>query len=376
MKDDYVLLAVTGMSPQVVTETLFALYKQGRCMPKKIKIITTKIGKQQIWLRLGVAKQGQTYTVLQKFFSDYSLPVVDFNENDIWVVEDGLGIAMNDVVSDTDHQLMADFIVEKVRELTIDNTVSLHASLAGGRKTMTFFLGYALSLFGREHDELSHVLVTDEFEGLNDFYYPTPTTEVVESKNKTPLDASRAQVQLSLIPFVRMREDTPLDIINKQQSYSSLIKSINDSKKPPFLKIRCEDRTIVCNDLIIRLQPVLFYFYLWLVEYYCEYDDALVCPLEDGEVEYSSDFLNVYARYNDEVKVESLVDKNFKNGMTKTFFNQKKSKIKNAINSQMNSSLAKYFIIDDVSTLLPLEKQKHQKQFAVNIPSNRIIINS
>lgn len=37
---------------------------------------------------------------------------------------------------------------------------------------MGFFVGYALSLFGRAQDRLSHVLVSDPFESLTDFYYP------------------------------------------------------------------------------------------------------------------------------------------------------------------------------------------------------------
>ena len=38
-----VLLIVTGASPQVLTETLFALYQQGKPMPEEIFVITTKI---------------------------------------------------------------------------------------------------------------------------------------------------------------------------------------------------------------------------------------------------------------------------------------------------------------------------------------------
>ena len=47
---DYNLLAVTGMSPQVITETLYALHQQGRSMPENIYIITTAIGKKQALL--------------------------------------------------------------------------------------------------------------------------------------------------------------------------------------------------------------------------------------------------------------------------------------------------------------------------------------
>jgi CRISPR-associated protein (TIGR02584 family) len=41
---------------------------------------------------------------------------------------------------------------------TADPQASLHVSIAGERKTMGFYVGYALSLFGRTQGRLSHVL--------------------------------------------------------------------------------------------------------------------------------------------------------------------------------------------------------------------------
>jgi CRISPR-associated protein (TIGR02584 family) len=51
--------------------------------------------------------------------------------------------------------------------------VSLHVSIAGGRKTMGFYAGYALSLYGRAQDRMSHVLVDEKFEKGINFYYPS-----------------------------------------------------------------------------------------------------------------------------------------------------------------------------------------------------------
>ncbi|MBW2021016.1 MAG: TIGR02584 family CRISPR-associated protein, partial [Deltaproteobacteria bacterium] len=42
-----ILLAVTGLSPQVITETLFALHQQNRTVDA-IHIITTRQGKEKI----------------------------------------------------------------------------------------------------------------------------------------------------------------------------------------------------------------------------------------------------------------------------------------------------------------------------------------
>lgn len=66
--------------------------------------------------------------------------------------------------------MAADAIVELVRRCTQDDQTALHVSIAGGRKTMGFFMGYALSLYGRPQDRLSHVLVSAPFESNHDFY--------------------------------------------------------------------------------------------------------------------------------------------------------------------------------------------------------------
>ena len=42
-----ILLAVCGLSPQVITETLFALHQTGRTVDA-IHIITTQLGKERI----------------------------------------------------------------------------------------------------------------------------------------------------------------------------------------------------------------------------------------------------------------------------------------------------------------------------------------
>ncbi len=71
---------------------------------------------------------------------------------------------------EADNAAVADFITEEVREITADPNASLHVSIAGGRKTMGFYVGYALSLFGRAQDRLSHVLVPPAFESPRRFF--------------------------------------------------------------------------------------------------------------------------------------------------------------------------------------------------------------
>ena len=128
----------------------------------------------------GLFKQGH----LAKLIADYKLPNIKLPDENIWLIEDDNGQPINDAKSEIEQTYMADFITRKVFELTNKNDISIHASIAGGRKTMAFYLGYAMSLLGREQDSLSHVFVNDEFEFVRDFYYPTPQLLKVKMVNR------------------------------------------------------------------------------------------------------------------------------------------------------------------------------------------------
>jgi CRISPR-associated protein (TIGR02584 family) len=165
-----VLLAVTGLSPQIVTETVYALALRRRpaFIPTEICLITTFKGGENARLSLLSEDPGWFHRLRR----DFSLPEILFDESCIHVITGQDGNPLEDIASEADNVAVADFITERVRALTADPEVSLHVSIAGGRKTMGFYVGYVLSLFGRAQDRLSHVLVTAPFESRPDFYYP------------------------------------------------------------------------------------------------------------------------------------------------------------------------------------------------------------
>ena len=134
-----ILLAVTGLSPQVVTETLFGIVKADIEWPDEIQIITTKRGKEQARLGLIVDGAGKQ-SLLEKFCHDYKKTPPVLTEDTIFVVPDASGGEVDDARTFEDQEALADFIVSHVARLCADPNMQLHASLAGGRKTMTFFL--------------------------------------------------------------------------------------------------------------------------------------------------------------------------------------------------------------------------------------------
>lgn len=288
----YHLVAVTGMSPQVITETLYAMNRDGDAWPDRLTIITTAKGRDTVWK--GLHTDGH----LAALCHELGRPELSFTLDDIKVVPGADGRLVEDARSRDDHEAMANFITDRIRELTADDQVRLHASIAGGRKTMTFYLGYAMSLFGRHEDKLTHVLVSEPYENRPDFFYPTRESRLLAPrKDETkPVDARDAEVILADIPFVRQRNQLPRVMREKLGSgfsYRRLMNLINLADIPE--KIRLEfhtgKQTLVVKDartdqagqaLVsaeVKFSNVLNWaFFLMLAEAAVENDDSYTRP--------------------------------------------------------------------------------------------------
>ena len=230
-----ILLAVSGLTPQVVTETLYALAvsAEERFIPTEIHLVSTQEGANRAKLLLLSKSPGWFY----RLCAEYGLRGIEFPEQNIHVVSGRDEGPMTDIRSAEDNQRAADFITEQVRMLTSDPESALHVSLAGGRKTMGFYAGYALSLFGRSQDRLSHVLAPEEYEFASEFFYPTQTRRVIEGKERRPLDTSAAKLMLADIPFVRMRHGLPGPLLDGASSYSVVVSAATETIGPPELVI-------------------------------------------------------------------------------------------------------------------------------------------
>jgi CRISPR-associated protein (TIGR02584 family) len=167
-----VLLAVTGLTPQVVTETLYALavWSEPKFIPTEVHLVTTLEGAERA--RLGLLHERTGW--FHRLRGEYGLPEIRFDMQTIHVLSDAAGTPLADIRVPADNERAADLITELVRRITDDPASALHVSIAGGRKTMGFYAGYALSLFGRPQDRLSHVLVSPPYESHPAFFYPTP----------------------------------------------------------------------------------------------------------------------------------------------------------------------------------------------------------
>lgn len=270
----HILLAVTGMSPAVITETLWALRQQaGKVWPEEVHIITTLKGRQ--------AMLEGTPAALEALVKEWKTPPLKFNPDFVYVVPDAEGHAVDDALTKEDQEALGDFIVSKVAALTSNDNLTIHASIAGGRKTMTYYLGYAMSLFGRPRDELSHVLVTDpRVEGNPAFFYPAFESRILPKRNASDpdIDAKNVDVILVDIPFVRQREIMPsktLELLNQSKMrFRDMVNLINlgNARERIQLTFRDAGCQVIVSDRLgtiratVTLVPMRYAFYKLMAE--------------------------------------------------------------------------------------------------------------
>ena len=287
----HILLATTGASPQVLTETLYAIHKSGRPFPEEVFVITTLNAKTA--LMNGLFRDGH----LQALKDEYQLPDFIFDEDHIWLMEDDAGNYLDDAKSIDDQTFMADFITRKVYELTQNKNVAIHASLAGGRKTMAFYFGYSMSLFGREQDVLSHVFVDDDFEFVRDFWYPNKSSRWVTGKHGNgEVDTSKAIVTLAEIPFVRMRNSIDPGLIASMAklSFSQTVGMLNASQRDDMpVTINRTSKLISVVGVDIKLTAKEMAFYLWLLNKGIQ--GLKVDRYFDDDTTHSKNFLRFYS---------------------------------------------------------------------------------
>jgi CRISPR-associated protein (TIGR02584 family) len=245
-----ILLAVTGLSPQIITETLYALAVDRRLwVPTEIRIITTRQGAEKAQRSLLSDDPGWFH----RLRTDYRLPEIAFGVDDIRVIAGPDGRPLDDILAESDNAAVADFITEELRALTADPQASLHVSIAGGRKTMGFYLGYALSLFGREQDRLSHVLVPSSLESRPDFFYPRPADK-------------EARVHLGPIPFVRLRDGLTDRLLEGRARFSDAVVEAQKALAPLALHLDPATLTVTAGGESFTLKPAQFALYWMMAE--------------------------------------------------------------------------------------------------------------
>lgn len=260
-----IVIASLGLAPQVLTETLYCLgAATPSFVPTEIHVVTTLEGRHRAILTL-LDESSATLAALE---ADHALPGLRaaLTPDSIHVIAGADGAPLDDIDSETDNAAAADLMVSLVRGFTADPAAALHVSIAGGRKTMGFLLGYALSLFGRAQDRLSHVLVSEPFQTHPQFFFPPRVPRVLLDRNQRPVSTADARLTLAEIPVVRLREGLPRGLLASERSYSQLVGEAQGAIGQPELVVDHGSCALVCGGTRVALPPVTFAFAAWLAE--------------------------------------------------------------------------------------------------------------
>lgn len=231
MPQEIILLAVTGMSPAIITETIWALaHEEPAQIPHRVIAVTTSRGRDQIQKHLfQPTEQLADTTPWQALRDTLSAVGHDLDDrlrfgttgDDIRVITTtdpatGTSTELPDLQTPADNNAAADYILEQVRAIVENQDTQLIASLAGGRKTMGALLYACMNLIARSEDRLTHVLVNPPYDTLPHFWFPhQPGQDINHPHLDTVHPASDARLQLADVPFVPLR-----NLFHKQLGHS------------------------------------------------------------------------------------------------------------------------------------------------------------
>ena len=369
-----ILLLVTGGTPQIITETIWALacdpQHNEQWVPDEVHIISTRYGLNEVKNKLlGKDK------ILTRMKNEYAqIANLRLEDNFLHCFTDQDGNELEDLRTPEENEFAANLICEKIRYFSSDEKVSLHVSIAGGRKTMGFYAGYALSLYGRAQDRMSHVLVDEKFEKGINFYYPSKNENdfIIDRENKTIGLSKDAQVWLAQIPFVRLKEAVKdKHQLKGEDSFSTVVHKINESFNDVKLKILVHSREVLINDkfVIKNLAPREFAMLHWFADLRKKGFDGIVAPtkkinskdIPPQEAKYIAQLSEQFKQYYEEFKNTEDIQLD----VDKQFFESVKSLLNTALLGHLGLELAEK---------ISLTQNKKGQPFYLNVKPENIEI--
>lgn len=243
------LIAVSGISPAILTETLWALAcETPAIVPDNIVVITTSKGerdienslltKQKSWGNKTVWETLRS-SILNKTKLAQKSKKLQLSVRVIELPDETRGVRQKaaDLRTREHNDEAADFIIQTLAPYADAEDQRVIASIAGGRKTMGALLYAAMSLLGKETDRVTHVLVNEPFETCREFFYPNQPVQNLEAKppGKSPVTilAKNAMIELADIPFVPLRNKFT-ELNEPRRSFEGLVATYSKAEHKSF----------------------------------------------------------------------------------------------------------------------------------------------
>lgn len=204
-----VAVFVLGTSPAVITETLYALLMRTEpFVPDEVHVITTKVGAQAVERELLRQDSGAFWRLLGDYQDRLGgkRPLFDMARTVHLIRATREQDALDDIVTLKDNHAAATTIYRVMRDLKQVPATVVHASVAGGRKTMSSYMGQAFSLLADPDDVLTHVLVNEPFERTQPtfFFPPRQSVQLTAARWDGTVNTGDARVTLAELSVLKL----------------------------------------------------------------------------------------------------------------------------------------------------------------------------
>lgn len=251
-----VLLCSVGLSPQVASETVWALGCAGAWRPTELWLLTTSAGTAPVESLLLARGTG----ALDGLAADWDAPWAAALARSARVVTVETPTGDLDTAAAFAH--FADEAAAVVRELCADPAAAVHVSLAGGRKSASAALALAIALYGRDQDRLSHVLVEEEFAANPAFFYPPPRPTPLLGRDGRLRDAASVSVSLVDLPFPRLRRFAPAG----SYDFATAVRETQAAIERHLLRVDLGERRITWQERPLPMPPAIAAWLAWLAD--------------------------------------------------------------------------------------------------------------
>jgi CRISPR-associated protein (TIGR02584 family) len=364
-----VLVCVSGMSPAIVTETLYALVTQQQdapFVPDEIHVITTVDGKEKIVRELLAAESGMFHRFMRDHLPELPATAVRFDESTVHVISQAAkagkaGKALSDITTDDDNRAAADTIYSVLRKLKSVPNTRLHASVAGGRKSMSFYMGHAFSLVAEAGDRLSHVLVNEPFENpALKFYFPPRQGQSYRWQERDGTERSvhsdQAVIRLAELSVLRLggllAEGLPPKALNNFDFAVQLAQAAIQAPPVRVVWEKEEGRLEILGE-VIKLQPQQFLVFTLY---------AMACK-HQAELPHGAALIP-------EDLPGPVLAKMLGQDVGATTFKHTRSKIQQAITQTLGRAVARHFQIEAVG----IRQTNQERPTMLHLPPDTITL--
>jgi CRISPR-associated protein (TIGR02584 family) len=267
------LIAVSGMSPAILTETVWALaHESPAIVPDDVVVITTSKGEADIQRDL-LSKQEAWHgrsvweTLRAQIFDLVQIPAPQSTSKlqlSVRAIElpdpnSGVRTPAEDLRTKAHHDEAANFIIQTIAPYCDAEDQQVIASIAGGRKTMGALLYAAMSLLGKESDRVTHVLVNEPFDSVRGFFYPDQPVQRLTARlhGKEPFDvhADDARIDLADIPFVPLRNKFT-ELNEPRRTFVGMVESYSKAERPRMSGPPCVKLDETSGQMTVNGRPI------------------------------------------------------------------------------------------------------------------------